>query len=215
MTEFRKNRIAVISADVLFSDFFAWEARACGCPVEIFSEPPQSFAGFDLAVLDLRVGVCLPDDSRCRLAVVVPDGAEKVYSMADFVWEMPVDVEIVRDAYERVIGYAEDSLSEQREARELAIYVLSEQKQTVLYRNRTISLTESEWCILRLLGEREGAVVSKELLSQALSSAAGNAVNVHICHLRQKLEASFGVRILETVRGGGYRLKVALKQWGE
>lgn len=214
MTNVRKNRIAVISSDVSFSDFFAWEARACGCPVEIFSEPSQSFAGFDLAVLDLRMGVCLPNDSCCRLAVVVPDGEERVYSMADFVWEMPVDVEIVRDAYEQVEIRQEEKAPVESE-KSFSIYVVSEEKRTVLYRNRTIVLTESEWRILMLLGEREGAVVSKECLAEALIAAAGNAVNVHICHLRQKLETPFGVRILETVRGGGYRLKVALKQWGE
>ena len=215
MTNVQKNRIAVVSADVSFADFFAWEARACGCPVEIFPEPPQSFAGFDLAVLDLRVGVCLSEDSRCRLAVVVPDGVERSYATADFVWELPIDVAVVRAAYEQLEAQQEEKVPVEAERQSFSIYVVSEEKRTVLYRNRTIGLTESEWRILMLLGEREGVVVSKECLAEALSAAAGNAVNVHICHLRQKLEAPFGVRVLETVRGGGYRLKVALKQWGE
>ena len=215
MTNVQKNRIAVVSADVSFADFFAWEARACGCPVEIFSEPPQSFAGFDLAVLDLRVGVCLSEDSRCRLAVVVPDGVERSYATADFLWEFPIDIEVVRAAYEQAETRQEAKAPPEVEQQRFSIYVVSEERRTVLYRNRAIALTESEWRILMLLGEREGAVVPKECLAEALSGAAGNAVNVHVCHLRQKLEAPFGVRVLETVRGGGYRLKVALKRWGE
>ena len=213
MTGLRKNKIAVISADSAFSDFFAWEARACGCLVEVFLEPPSSLMGFDLVVLDLRVGLCLPDDPRCRLAVVISDGRDGAYPMADFVWEMPVDVEMVRDAYVQVERRTEDALSEERAPREAAIYAISERERTVLYQNRTVALTESEWRILTRLGEQQGSVVSKEALAEMLESAVGNAVNVHVCHLRQKLEAPFGVRVLETVRGGGYRLKVALKRW--
>lgn len=215
MTEVRKIRIAVISADVSFADFFAWEARACDCPVEIFTEVPPSLMEFDFAVLDLRVGVCLPDNPMCRLAVVLSDGAEKAYSMADFVWEMPIAVETVRDAYVQALGRQEEVSTVERETRELAIYVLSECDFTVMIQNRTVRLTESEWRMLMLLGERAGAVVPKEVLAAALNSSVGNAMNVHICHLRQKLETPIGVRVLKTVRGGGYRLTVPLKRWGE
>lgn len=207
----KNNRIAVISADADWSTFFSWEARACGCFVQVFSTPPQTLEGFDLAVLDVRVGPCLPDHGSCRLAVVTAEPLRDGFSMADTVWEWPVSVRAVREAYEGTLGQAVDEPQDERAVP--AIYLLSERERTVLYRNRVIVLTESEWRLLCALGEPDGEVVSRERLADTLGTPDGNAVKVHLCHLRRKLEEPFGVRLVETVRGCGYRLRLPLKNW--
>ena len=214
MTESFKNRIAVISADRDMVTFFAWEARACGCPVEVFDRPPADLSGFDLAVLDARAGLCLPDaEGRCRIVVVgEPAKAEKRF-FADLRWEWPISVEVVRAAYESRRECGDMPTHEMRVASAPTVYWLSREERTVFYRNRTVALTEREWQLLCALGEAQGQVVSIEALTACLSCDDPNVVKVHLCHLRKKLEEPFGARIVETVRNRGYRLQVSWVAW--
>lgn len=74
----------------------------------------------------------------------------------------------------------------------------------------TIDLTAREFEILRLLVLRAGAVVTREMLKQVIwdpgDKPEGNVIDVFINHLRAKLDAGHAVRLIETVRGAGYRL---------
>jgi|CXWL01.1.fsa_nt_gi DNA-binding response OmpR family regulator len=74
----------------------------------------------------------------------------------------------------------------------------------------TIDLTSREFEILRLLVLRAGAVVTREMLKQVIwapdGKPGGNVIDVFINHLRAKLDAGHPVRLIETVRGTGYRL---------
>lgn len=75
----------------------------------------------------------------------------------------------------------------------------------------TIDLTATELRLLRYLAAQRGRVVSK---TQILTAVWGyddydpNLVEVHVSALRRKLEAH-GPRLLHTVRGLGYVLRVA------
>jgi len=145
------------------------------------------------------------------LAVITWEGMAEL-PMADVVWEWPISVLTVRQTYES--SSLEESLpTKRREWETVAIYLLSEGERRVLYRNRTISLTDREWRILRTLGDAEGKFVSLGALAERMGASDGNAVKVHLCHLRKKLEEPFGIRALETARGRGYRLTVPLKEW--
>ncbi|HYH41678.1 MAG TPA: response regulator [Burkholderiales bacterium] len=72
-----------------------------------------------------------------------------------------------------------------------------------------IRLTAREWRILEFLILRAGKMVSKDQIVAALSAAndevSYSAIEVHISHLRQKIEAA-GVRI-RSIRGFGYYLE--------
>ena len=75
----------------------------------------------------------------------------------------------------------------------------------------TVTLTEHEAAILSLLLQHRGQAVSKEALLRAISPdetapTASNKLEVHLCHLRRKLEQPLGLRLISTVRGQGYRL---------
>ena len=75
---------------------------------------------------------------------------------------------------------------------------------------REIQLTAREFSLLHHLMRRAGQVQSKaEILDNVWNSdypGADNVVEVYIGYLRRKIDAPFEARIIETVRGMGYRL---------
>jgi DNA-binding response OmpR family regulator len=73
-----------------------------------------------------------------------------------------------------------------------------------------IELTPREFALLEYLIRRAGQVVPKaEILEHvwdAYDAAELNVVEVYAGYLRRKIDAPFGRRALQTVRGAGYRL---------
>ncbi|PKW27582.1 response regulator transcription factor [Phycicoccus duodecadis] len=75
---------------------------------------------------------------------------------------------------------------------------------------REIQLTAREYSLLHHLMRRAGQVQSKaEILENVWDSdypGADNVVEVYIGYLRRKIDTPFDTRVIETVRGMGYRL---------
>jgi len=75
---------------------------------------------------------------------------------------------------------------------------------------RLIELTAKEFSIVEFLARRRGEVVSKgDLLDHAWDFAYDgdpNVIEVHISHIRRKIDKPFNTDSLRTVRGAGYRL---------
>ncbi len=73
-----------------------------------------------------------------------------------------------------------------------------------------IELTPREFSLLEFLMRRADQVVSKTEILEHVWDAADttdpNAVEVYVGYLRRKIDAPFGRRALETLRGAGYRL---------
>jgi two-component system response regulator MprA len=81
-----------------------------------------------------------------------------------------------------------------------------------VYRSeQPIELTTREYDLLLLLMRHPRQVLTRnQILEQVWGYTAEletNALEVHMGHLRQKLEASGGVRVIQTIRGVGYVLK--------
>lgn len=81
----------------------------------------------------------------------------------------------------------------------------------VSWRGAPVILTAAEFDMLALLAQRAGRVVSREQLLQASGrgevSVGDRTVDVHIAHLRQKLEDDAREpTLIKTVRGAGYVL---------
>ena len=77
--------------------------------------------------------------------------------------------------------------------------------------SRAVSLSPREHALLHHLLRRGGDVASRrEILAEVFGydfDPGTNAIEVHIAHLRRKLS---GARArIETIRGAGYRLRVA------
>jgi DNA-binding response OmpR family regulator len=82
--------------------------------------------------------------------------------------------------------------------------VLDPAAHTIEYNNNPIDLSPREFALLQLLLENIGKVQSRHKLEQALygwqQDVDSNAVEVHIHHLRKKLDSN----LIRTVRGVGY-----------
>jgi DNA-binding winged helix-turn-helix (wHTH) protein len=86
-------------------------------------------------------------------------------------------------------------------------------RQTVINGSRTYRLTPTEWQLLAYLLSRAGEVLSRaELATGAWGpgfASRASEVEVYISRLRKKLDVPGASRLIETVRGSGYRLTVA------
>lgn len=75
---------------------------------------------------------------------------------------------------------------------------------------RPVALTAREYQLLLLLLERQGTVVSRDVILRQVwndeRGAASNVIEVYVRYLRQKLEEGGGRRLIHTVRGQGYCL---------
>lgn len=75
-----------------------------------------------------------------------------------------------------------------------------------------IPLTPREVDLLEYLIRRRDQTVSREMLARHVwhepmyTSALGNAINIHVTRLRQKIEAAGGPRMIQTQHGVGYSL---------
>jgi two-component system, OmpR family, response regulator MprA len=77
---------------------------------------------------------------------------------------------------------------------------------------RSIDLTRTEFALLELFLRNAGQVLSREVISDRIwgyeLSPASNSLEVFIKVLRRKTEAGGEQRLLQTVRGFGYALRV-------
>jgi heavy metal response regulator len=75
---------------------------------------------------------------------------------------------------------------------------------------RPIDLTAKEFALLEYFMRNAGRVISREMAESHIWSydfqATSNVVDVYIRRLRRKIDDPFEVKLLETVRGVGYRL---------
>jgi two-component system OmpR family response regulator len=87
--------------------------------------------------------------------------------------------------------------------------VLDPARRTVTRRGDSIKLTAREFSLLTFLMRNAGSVVGKfDILNNVWDAYEGseNVVEVYIGYLRKKIDAPYGLRTLNTVRGMGYRL---------
>ena len=79
-------------------------------------------------------------------------------------------------------------------------------RRQVLFRGAPVELSAREFAILEALMHEPGAVVSRDKLEEAVygwgAEVGSNTVEVHLHHLRRKLEPG----LIRNVRGVGYRI---------
>lgn len=78
---------------------------------------------------------------------------------------------------------------------------------------RELTLTSREFKLLEYFLCHQGHVVSREMLARDVWNETcrytplDNVIDVHIAHLRQKVDEPFGKRLLHTIRGVGFVLR--------
>jgi len=172
---------------------------------------------FELIILDLQ----LPGK----------DGIEVLQSMRREAINTPVLIMTARDSVdERVLGLdtgADDYLVKPVELKELRSRVralsrrshgfaapeivlgelrLDHSRKQVWFRGKPVDLNRREFSLLSLFVNRPDQVLARGQLEEALygwdEGVESNALEVHIHHLRRKLDS----KLIKTVRGIGYRL---------
>lgn len=86
----------------------------------------------------------------------------------------------------------------------------SDSDRSVRFGHARLPLMPAEYALFRALFAASGRAVSREELTAVLPSGrqpASNLLEVTICSLRKKLEDTFGIRPIRTVRGTGWRLE--------
>ena len=77
---------------------------------------------------------------------------------------------------------------------------------------RSIQLTRTEFLLLAILQQHAGIAVPRQTLIEAIwqqqQPARGNALDVLVNGLRGKIDGPFPHKMIETVRGVGYRLRL-------
>ena len=201
-----RRRVLILLSDKILSEFFTLEAQSCGYTV---THAPSELARVACVICDERAFASLDGSAALPMAVLASD-ADVSFGAATL-WQWPIPLEEVRDFLWRAECDVPLSYVESKEPleEENVLYCSDAPDGEVYYRARPIALTESERKLLLALGDAAGEVVSGEILT-ALLGGDRNLLSVHMCHLRQKLEEPFGVRMLETVRGKGYRLRIPL-----
>jgi two-component system, OmpR family, response regulator MprA len=82
---------------------------------------------------------------------------------------------------------------------------------TVTRGGRPVELTRTEFELLLAFAENPGRTLTREVLQERVwggGFTTGNALEVYVGYLRRKLEAAGEPRLLHTVRGFGYALRV-------
>ena len=74
-----------------------------------------------------------------------------------------------------------------------------------------LDLTAKEYALLEYLLRNRGRLVTREMILAHLwdygRSTASNVVDVHVRRLRSKVDEPFPTKLIETVRGAGYRIR--------
>ena len=83
----------------------------------------------------------------------------------------------------------------------------TEREEIVSAGAENVKLSPKEWLIFKRLYEAEGETVTRDELARLIGADTGaNTLEVHICHLRDKIEKPLGIKVFYTVRGVGYRM---------
>jgi DNA-binding response OmpR family regulator len=93
---------------------------------------------------------------------------------------------------------------------EMGSLVVDPSTHTALRAGQPIELTPKEFALLEFLLRHPNQVVTRQLIEQHIWNydfeCESNVIDVYIRRLRRKIDDSFPVKLLTTVRGIGYRL---------
>ncbi len=94
---------------------------------------------------------------------------------------------------------------------QVADLVLEPDKHRVLRGDKRIELTPKEYILLELLMRHPGQIITRTMISESVwdyhFDSGTNVIDVHVSHLRNKIDRDFEPKLLHTVKGVGYVLE--------
>jgi two-component system copper resistance phosphate regulon response regulator CusR len=91
--------------------------------------------------------------------------------------------------------------------------VLDLEKRRAMRGSRPIALTPREFDLLAYLAGHQGQVVGRQMLAKDVwrelqrATPLDNVIDVHMAHLRRKIDDGEAVKLLHTIRGVGFMLR--------
>ena len=89
--------------------------------------------------------------------------------------------------------------------------ILELDKHRVLRGNTRIELTPKEYALLELFMRHPGQIITRTMISERVwdyhFDSGTNVIDVHVSHLRNKIDKDFEPKLLHTVKGVGYVLE--------
>ena len=124
------------------------------------------------------------------------------------VYERPM---VVCEMLDKTVGRPSISGSSQRAKRSVSGGLrLYSQSHSATYRGEHIALSKKEFSLLCLLMEKRGEIVKREEATAQIfgddCTKGTNVVDVYIKYLREKIDDRFGIKLITTVRGVGYKI---------
>ncbi len=201
----------------VFKFYNATDALRC-----IQTQPP------DLAILDLM----LPDMSGLKLCqeirknhswpvIMLTAKGEEVdkitglaYGADDYITKPFLPLELVARVKAQLRRYKTYNAAGEEDAHLLlhSGLTLNSRTHECMLNEKPLSLTPTEFSILRILIQQKGNVVSSEELARQIwgdsyFDKSNNTITVHIRHLREKMGDSFeNPKYIKTVWGCGYKI---------
>ena len=211
-------KIAIISKNKSLSRLFELEALNMGISVRTFERTAVSAFDCALTIIDIDTVEVFASIDVTKTAFisaknVFPSFCDKCIKLS---WPILADDihKIYEDYKNQTRSLNKKDITEVDDHSDVIVFYKNSPN-TVRYGQRNVSLSQNEVKMLTLLCENVGNMVSKEDLKRALGSkdeANGNLTEVYIYKLRKKLEASFGKRLIFTVRSYGYKI-IAGMEW--
>lgn len=114
-------------------------------------------------------------------------------------------------AIEELLARIRANLKKKSSTVEVGKLKIDNNSHQAFYDGKEIDLTKKEFDLLLYLAQNKNKVISRE---QALDAVWGydfigntNVVDVYVRYLRAKIDDTFGVKLIETVRGFGYVIR--------
>lgn len=223
LVEDEQSVASFVATELNFENYQVTEAGDGEQALKLFFEDEQKW---DLVLLDLMLPklngleVCRRIRKKSLVPIIIMTArdyvGDKVAGLdggADDYITKPFEIEEllarVRVAIRRRKSYMDRSASHVYQTGDLT---LDTEKRTAVRGGKTVELTQREFDLLAMLMKNEGKVMTRdELLSKVWGfdyMGQTNIVDVYIRYLRSKIDPGPENRLIHTIRGVGYALRV-------
>ena len=197
--------IAIISKNKTLSRLFELEALDFDVSTSVLDRMPSDTSAFSCFIIDIDTvkPKAVLENDKC---VFISENESNLTNsdIKGMVWPLPIGK--IRKLYgELLVNAVPKEYISKNEEKE-TIFFYRKTKNTVKYKNISITFSDNEFKILKCLCENAPQEVSRDILDALVGTYGSNITDVYICKLRKKVEEPFGKKVIFTVRSKGYKI---------
>lgn len=200
-----QGRVAIISENNNIYRLVAAELELMGFLYERVDFCDSNPHGYFAAIYDCTESSLIPHtNAKIKLAIIKRGAPYDLSGFSDTLI-FPFSLQSFRAALQGNSDTSDEKTNEK-------CLILDKKSMSVALHGTHIKLTEYELLVLETICKNSGKCVTREDLCELLGGdGESNIADVYICHLRKKLEEPFGIKIIYSVRGKGYKTDYTLK----